>query len=146
MVSLSPPVISTVSESHTGTQLESLDVAGGHRSVPLAGREQGVVAHGGDQLIKLDGRFVIVRAWKNGADVLDPSHSSGVHVNADCGVAFLAYEDMPGRKGSPVIGLCTASMAVMKPGKPSFRNTLSLCPISALVSNPTPDNPPTYMV
>ncbi len=54
--------------------------------------------------MKCDGRFVIVRAWKNGADMLDPSDSIRVHVDADCGVAFLPHEEMPDWKGSPVIG------------------------------------------
>ena len=85
-------------------QLVRLTVGGGDRSVPLARCKQGVVAHGRHQVIKADGRFVIVSAWKNRADVLDPSHSIRVHVNADCRVAFLAYEEMPSRKGGPVIG------------------------------------------
>jgi hypothetical protein len=84
-------------------QLVRLTVGGGDRSVPLARRNQGVVAHGRHQVIKADGRFVVVSAWKDRADVLDPSHSIRVHVNADCRVAFLAYEDMPSRKGGPVI-------------------------------------------
>jgi hypothetical protein len=42
--------------------------------------------------------------------------------------------------------MCTASMAVMNPGKPSPRNTRSLSSISPLVSNPTPDSPVFYQV
>jgi hypothetical protein len=78
-------VIPAVTESRTAMQHVRLTVGGGDRSVPLARRNQGVVAHGRHQVIKADGRFVVVSAWKDRADVLDPSHSIRVHVNATVG-------------------------------------------------------------
>ncbi len=50
--------------------------------------------------VLMHGRFVIVRVWKNGADMLDPSDSIRVHVDADCGVTFLPHEEMPDWKGA----------------------------------------------
>jgi hypothetical protein len=99
---LLPPVIPVVIQSHAVTQLVCPTGGGGHRSVPLVGCKEGVVVHDHDHLIKTHGCFVIVNVRKN--EALDPSQSVRVHVNTDCGVPFLADEEIPNREGDPVIG------------------------------------------